>query len=169
MKLLSLATHRLQPTRLLRPWDSPGKSTGVGRHCLLRREHTGDQQRQTGTPTSSCKGAKGESALPEPRETCPLKEESPDGTCRHGISRYKTVGTPRRNTSASLSSCPLSKPRWKLTSQGAQGRQSSGLGFPEHEVRQRINLEAGCRWRVNSAYHVETELKGRQKWELRAS
>ena len=28
--------HRLQPTRLLRPWDLPGKSTGVGCHCLLR-------------------------------------------------------------------------------------------------------------------------------------
>ena len=28
--------HGLQPTRLLRPWDFPGKSTGVGRHCLLR-------------------------------------------------------------------------------------------------------------------------------------
>ena len=28
--------HRLQPTRLLRPWDFPGKSTGVGCHCLLQ-------------------------------------------------------------------------------------------------------------------------------------
>ena len=28
--------HGLQPTRLLRPWDFPGKSTGVGYHCLLR-------------------------------------------------------------------------------------------------------------------------------------
>ena len=28
--------HGLQPTRLLRPWDFPGKSTGVGCHCLLR-------------------------------------------------------------------------------------------------------------------------------------
>ena len=27
--------HGLQPTRFLRPWDSPGKSTGVGCHCLL--------------------------------------------------------------------------------------------------------------------------------------
>ena len=26
----------LQPTRLLCPWDCPGKSTGVGCHCLLR-------------------------------------------------------------------------------------------------------------------------------------
>ena len=34
----SLGPHELQPTRLLSPWDSPGKSTGVGCHCLLRRE-----------------------------------------------------------------------------------------------------------------------------------
>ena len=27
--------HGLQPTRLFRPWDFPGKSTGVGCHCLL--------------------------------------------------------------------------------------------------------------------------------------
>ena len=32
------ATHGLQPTRLLCPWDFPGKSTGVGCHCLLRLE-----------------------------------------------------------------------------------------------------------------------------------
>ena len=28
--------HGMQPHRLLRPWDFPGKSTGVGCHCLLR-------------------------------------------------------------------------------------------------------------------------------------
>ena len=28
--------HRRQPTRLLRPWDSPGKNTGVGCHLLLQ-------------------------------------------------------------------------------------------------------------------------------------
>ena len=28
--------HRQQPTRLPRPWDSPGKNTGVGCHCLLQ-------------------------------------------------------------------------------------------------------------------------------------
>ena len=32
----SLRPHGLQPTRLLHPWDFPGKSTGVGCHCLLR-------------------------------------------------------------------------------------------------------------------------------------
>ena len=28
--------HGLQPSRLLRPWDFLGKSTGVGCHCLLQ-------------------------------------------------------------------------------------------------------------------------------------
>ena len=28
--------HRRQPTRLLRPWDSPGKNIGVGCHFLLQ-------------------------------------------------------------------------------------------------------------------------------------
>ena len=28
--------HRQQPTRLRHPWDSPGKNTGVGCHCLLQ-------------------------------------------------------------------------------------------------------------------------------------
>ena len=31
----SLWPHGLQPTRLLPPWDSPGKSIGVGCHFLL--------------------------------------------------------------------------------------------------------------------------------------
>ena len=29
--------QRWQPTRLPRPWDSPGKNTGVGCHSLLQR------------------------------------------------------------------------------------------------------------------------------------
>ena len=32
--------HGLQPTRLLHPWDFPGKSNGVGRHCLLQIKHS---------------------------------------------------------------------------------------------------------------------------------
>ena len=32
----SLWPHRLQPTRLLCPWNSPGKNTGVGCHFLLQ-------------------------------------------------------------------------------------------------------------------------------------
>ena len=32
----SVRSHRRQPTRLPRPWDSPGKNTGVGCHFLLQ-------------------------------------------------------------------------------------------------------------------------------------
>ena len=38
------ATHGLQPTRLLCPWDSPGRNTGVGCHVLLQgSSQPGDQ------------------------------------------------------------------------------------------------------------------------------
>ena len=32
----SVQPHRRQSTRLPHPWDSPGKNTGVGCHCLLQ-------------------------------------------------------------------------------------------------------------------------------------
>ena len=32
----TLQPHKRQPTRLSRPWDSPGKNTGVGCHFLLQ-------------------------------------------------------------------------------------------------------------------------------------
>ena len=32
----SVQPHRQQPTRLPRPWDSPGKNTGLGCHFLLQ-------------------------------------------------------------------------------------------------------------------------------------
>ena len=35
----SVRPHRQQPTRLLCPWDSPGKNTGVGCHFLLQCMH----------------------------------------------------------------------------------------------------------------------------------
>ena len=31
-----LQPHRWQPARLPHPWDSPGKNTGVGCHCLFQ-------------------------------------------------------------------------------------------------------------------------------------
>ena len=35
-RVQSVRPHRPQPTRLPRPWDSPGKNTGVGCHFLLQ-------------------------------------------------------------------------------------------------------------------------------------
>ena len=47
----SLWPHGLQPTRFLHPWDFPGKSTGVGCHCLLWLFTLGDQN--TGASASA--------------------------------------------------------------------------------------------------------------------
>jgi len=42
----SLWPHGLQPTRLLHPWNPPGKSTGVGCHFLLQKVGHPYDQRQ---------------------------------------------------------------------------------------------------------------------------
>ena len=42
----SVRPRRWQPTRLHHPWDSPGKSTGVGCHCLLCLQCLGHGQRK---------------------------------------------------------------------------------------------------------------------------
>ena len=46
--------HRQQPTRLPRPWDSPGKNTGVGCHFLLQRMKVKSESEVTQScPTAS--------------------------------------------------------------------------------------------------------------------
>ena len=37
----SMRSHGLQPARLLCPWNSPGKNTGVGSHSLLQGSNPG--------------------------------------------------------------------------------------------------------------------------------
>ena len=65
----------LQPTRLLRPWDFPGKSTGVGCHCLLQ-----------------CRKVKSES---EVAQSCPTLRDpvdcSPPGSSVHGILQARVL------------------------------------------------------------------------------
>ena len=43
----SVQPHRWQPTRLLCPWESPGKNTGVGCHFILQKESISKVKRQT--------------------------------------------------------------------------------------------------------------------------
>ena len=47
----SLRPRGLQPTRLLRPWDFPGKSTGVGCHQAQSEQQEKFQQRRKKSPT----------------------------------------------------------------------------------------------------------------------
>ena len=71
----SVRPHRRQPTRLPRPWDSPGKNTGVGRHFLLQ-----------------CMKVKSES---EVAQSCPTlsnpMDSSPPGSSVHGTLQARVL------------------------------------------------------------------------------
>ena len=67
--------HRRQPTRLPRPWDSPGENTGVGCHFRLQ-----------------CMKVKGESDV---AQSCPTLHDpmdcSPPGSSAHGIFQARVL------------------------------------------------------------------------------
>ena len=69
----SVRPHRRQPIRFCRPWDSPGKNTGVGCHFLLQ-----------------CMKVKSES---EVAQSCPTSSDpmdcSPPGSSIMGFSRQE--------------------------------------------------------------------------------
>ena len=71
----TLQPHRRQPTRLPRPWDSPGKNTGVGYHFLLQ-----------------CMKVKSES---EVTQSCPTLSDPMDcsltGSSVHGIFQARVL------------------------------------------------------------------------------
>ena len=71
----SVRPHRRQPTRLLCPWDSPGKNTGVGCHFLLQ-----------------CMKVKSES---EVAQSCPTLSDPMDyslpGSSTHGIFQARVL------------------------------------------------------------------------------
>src|SRR5574337_311826 len=72
----SVRPHRRKPTRLLHPWDSPGKNTGVDCHFLPQ-----------------CRKVKSES---EVAQSCPTGSDpmdcSPPGSSVHGIFPGKSTG-----------------------------------------------------------------------------
>ena len=72
---ISVRPHRRQPTRLPHPWDSPGKTTGVGCHFLLQ-----------------CMKVKSES---EAVQSCPTLSDSMDcslpGSFVHGIFQARVL------------------------------------------------------------------------------
>ena len=71
----SVRPHRQQPNRLLCPWDSPGKNTGVGCHFLLQ-----------------CMKVKSES---EVAQSCPTFRDTMDcslpGSSVHGILQVRVL------------------------------------------------------------------------------
>ena len=71
----SVRPHTWQPTRLPRPWDSPGKNTGVGCHFLLQ-----------------CMKVKSESEVAQSYPTLidPM-DCSPPGSSIHGIFQARVL------------------------------------------------------------------------------
>ena len=71
----SVRPHRLQPTRLSCPWDSPGKNTGVG--CLFLLQ---------------CMNVKSESEVAQPCPTLsgPMDRSLPDSSI-HGIFQARVL------------------------------------------------------------------------------
>ena len=73
--LTLLRPQRRQPTRLPRPWDSPGKNTGMGCHFLLQ-----------------CMKVKNQS---EVSQSCPTTSDpmdcSPPGSSIHGIFQARVL------------------------------------------------------------------------------
>ena len=71
----SVRPHRRQPTRLPRPWDSPGKNIGVGCHFLLQ-----------------CMKVKSESQV---AQSCPILSDPMDcslpGSSIHGIFQARVL------------------------------------------------------------------------------
>ena len=65
--------HRRQPTRLPRPWDSPGKNTGMGCHFLLQ-----------------CRKVESEVAQLCPTLSDPM-DCSPPGSSVHGIFQARVL------------------------------------------------------------------------------
>ena len=91
----SVRPHRQQPTRLPRPWDSPGKNTGVGCHFLLQ-----------------CMKLKSESKV---AQSCPTLRDpmdcSPPGSSVHGIFQARVLEwvplpSPDQSAKAAITKCP---------------------------------------------------------------
>ena len=80
----SVRPHGWQPTRLLHPWDSPGKNTGVGCHFLLQ-----------------CMKVKNESEVSQLCPTlwdpmdCSLRGSSIHGICQAGVLEWGAISFSR--------------------------------------------------------------------------
>jgi len=93
----SVWPHRRQPTRLLCPWDSPGKNTGVGCHFLLQCMKVKSQSEVT----QSC-------LTPSDPMDCSLPGSSIHGICQARVLEWGAIAF-------------STKYEWGLPKQGSRG------------------------------------------------
>ena len=112
----SVRPHRRHPTRLFRPWDSPGKNTGVGCHFLLQRMKV-----------------KSES---EVAQSCPTLSDPMDyslpGSSIHGIFQARVLEWGAIAFSYDQPRQHIKKQRYHFTNKGPS---SQSYGFSSGHVR----------------------------------
>ena len=94
----SVQPHRRQPNRLLCPWDSPGKNTGVGCHFLLQCM----KMKSESEVAQSCP------TLPDPTD-CSLPGSSIHGIFQAGVLEWVAIAFSRFSSvqfSSVTQSCP---------------------------------------------------------------
>ena len=82
--------HGVQPTRLLHPWDFPGKRTGVGCHCLLWQIPTNSKQKLQAELLTPPPQAPAGPACPVLAAVAVHSEDAPDVKLHHP--KKKTAG-----------------------------------------------------------------------------
>ena len=114
----SVQPHRRQPTRLPRPWDSPGKNTGVGCHVLLQ-----------------CMKVKSES---EVAQLCPTLSDPMDcslpGSSVHGIFQARVLEWGAIAFSITVTNCgdcsAISSALIIVSSPGGMSKRCGAVGDP---------------------------------------
>ena len=110
----SVQSHRRQPIRLRRPWDSPGKNTGVGCHFLFQ-----------------CMKVKSESEVAQSCPTlCNPMDCSLPGSSVHGIFQARVPEWPSPLHSLARINLQEKKWGWKV-----------GIGFVHH-LRENLDLHS---------------------------
>ena len=115
----SVRPHRRQPTRLPRPWESPGKNTGVGCHFLLQ-----------------CVKVKSESKV---AQSCPTLSDPMDsslpGSTVHGIFQARVLewGAIAFSSQLLLLLSRFSRVRLCVTPEMAAHQAPLSLGFSRQE------------------------------------
>ena len=124
--------HRQQPTRLPRPWDSPGKNTGVGCHFLLQ-----------------CMKVKSES---EVSQSCPTLSDpmdcGPPGSSIHGIFQARVLEWGAIAFSAFLSSLAYNYKDFKMPLMGLSTEWNRSKGGKYRRKYSKEMASGGTRGQV---------------------
>ena len=115
----SVRPHRWQPTRLPRPWDSPGKNTGVGCHFILQ-----------------CRKVKSENEVTQSCLTlCDPIDCSLPGSSIHGIFQARVLewGAIAFSAMTTAAESHFSRVRLCVTPETATHQALQSLGFSKQE------------------------------------